>query len=164
MNTRRVVPVSRIKPVAIAVLLIAVAVLTTLFSLLWTRIHRQSDKSPIRADPLNLVDAFHTAANGHKVDALLALFTEDATISDRGSAFHGGNEIRNWASDFQYSAGLRLKTIHGLRNGQNIFWSDVAYNEATVQYDAYILQWIAILQAGKIQSLTVSVLPAPCGK
>jgi hypothetical protein len=164
MTTRRVLPVSRIKPVSLAFLFLAVAVLATLFSLLWTRIHRQSDSSPIQADPPNMVDAFHTAANDDHVDALMTLFTEDATISDRGSVFHSPNEIRTWASDSKYSLGLRLKTIHCLRNGQKIFWRDIAYNAVTVQYEAYILQWIAILQAGKIQSLTVSILPMPDGK
>lgn len=161
MNAHRYLRVPSMKLVLIVLFVFGVGSLGMLLSIVWTRVHLQSDQSPIQADPLNLVDAFHTAVNAHNVDELLGLFTEDATIMDRGSVFHGRNEIRSWAADSPHMTELHLRMIQSQRNGQRVFWHDVAYNATDVPSQFYVLQWMAILQTGRIKSLTVSLLLRP---
>ncbi|HLO17052.1 MAG TPA: nuclear transport factor 2 family protein, partial [Anaerolineales bacterium] len=100
----------------------------------------------------------------NNVDVVLALFSEDATVTDGGSTVQGRDEIRKWILYSQRMAGLHLTLIHSQVAGEKVFWHDVARNGSEVEHRIYLLRWMAIVQNGKIQSLTVSLLPMPDGK
>jgi limonene-1,2-epoxide hydrolase len=127
-------------------------------------IHIPSDPSPIQADPLELVNAFHSAINNDDVDTMLALLTEDATVTDSGSMIQGKEEIRKWALHSQRMVRLRLRLIRSQVTDEKVFWYDVAHNGPEIQDRVYLLRWTAIFQNGKIKSLTVSLVPMPDGK
>ncbi len=164
MNTQRVLRFPMIELLVGALILLALSGVVILMSVAWSLIHTPSSQLPIQADPLDMVDVFHSAINSANVDALLALFTEDATVMDSGSVFQGRDEIRNWMLYSQRMAGLRLMMIHSQVAGEKVFWHDLAHNGPEVQHISYILRWMAVIQKGKIESLTVSLLPMPDGK
>ena len=164
MNTHRVLRIPLIELVIVALILLAVTGLALLVSVAWPLIHFRSGPSPNQADPLEMVNGFHTAINNDDVDTILALFTDDATIYDSGSIIQGKDQIRNWAMHSERMAGLRLKLIHSQATDEKVFWYDIAHNGSEVEHSAYLLRWIAVIQKGKIQSLTVSLLPMPDGK
>ena len=116
------------------------------------------------SDPLEVVNAFHAVINSDNVDAVLALFAEDATVTDNRWVSGGKEEIRTWASYSQGAVRLRLEMIHSQVAGEKVFWHDLAHNEPGAEYGFYILKWRAIIQRGKIKSLTVLFLPMPDGK
>lgn len=164
MNAHRDSRISMMEPVIVALILLAVGGLAILISVAGPLIHVPSGPSPIQADPSEMVNAFHANVNSNNVDATLALFTEDATITDSGSIFHGRDEIRKWVLSSPRMAGLRLRMIYSQVAGEKIFWHDIAHNGPEVQPGVYILRWTAVIQKGKIQFLTVSLLPMPDGK
>lgn len=164
MNTHRVLRIPLVELVIVASVLFTIAGLALLISLAWPMIHIPSDPSPIQADPLELVNAFHSAINNDNVDTMLALLTEDATVTDSGSMIQGKEEIRKWALHSQRMVGLRLRLIHSQVTDEKVFWYDVAHNGPEIQDRVYLLRWTAILQNGKIKSLTVSLVPMPDGK
>jgi ketosteroid isomerase-like protein len=104
-------------------------------------------------DSLSLVTTFHNAINSDDVDAMLALFADDATVNDNGSVIEGKELIRDWALHSQRMTGLRLTLFHSEQNEENIIWLDKAHNGSEVQNRYYILRWEAIIRDGKIQSL-----------
>src|SRR5574341_1233507 len=96
MNTHRVLRIPTMKLVIVALILLAVGGLAILVSIAWPLIHVRVGQSPIQADSLQMVNVFHSAINNDNVDTMLALFTEDATIIDSGSAIQGKGQNRNW--------------------------------------------------------------------
>ena len=124
----------------------------------------QDSQAPIYAESSETINTFHSAINSDDVDAVLALFAEDATVIDSGSVIHGRDEIRDWALHSQRMAGLHLRLIHSQVVGEKVFWNDLAHNGPEVQHLSYILRWMAIIQKGKIKSITVSLMPIPDGK
>jgi len=104
-------------------------------------------------DPLSLVTTFHNAINSDDVDAVLALFADNAVVVDNGLVIEGKELIRDWALHSQRMAGLRLTLFHSEQNEENIIWLDRAHNEPEVQNRYYILRWEALIRDGKIQSL-----------
>jgi len=150
--------------VIVALILLAVTGLALLVSVVWPLIHVRSSPAPIQVDPLEMVNAFHSAINNDNVDTMLALFTEDATINDSGSIIKGKEHIRTWVLNSERMAGLHLKLIHTQVTDEKVFWYDIAHNGPEIGHSAYLLRWIAVVQQGKIQSLTVSLLPMPDGK
>ena len=124
----------------------------------------QDSQAPIYAESSETINTFHSAINSDVVDAVLALVAEDATVIDSGSVIHGRDEIRDWALHSQRMAGLHLRLIHSQVVGEKVFWNDLAHNGPEVQHLSYILRWMAIIQKGKIKSITVSLMPIPDGK
>jgi limonene-1,2-epoxide hydrolase len=124
----------------------------------------QDSQAPIYAESSETINTFHSAINSDDVDAVLALFAEDATVIDSGSVIHGRDEIRDWALHSQRMAGLHLRLIHSQMVGEKVFWNDLAHNGPEVQHLSYILRWMAIIQKGKIKSIMVSLMPIPDGK
>ena len=104
-------------------------------------------------DPLSLVTTFHNAINSDDVDAMLALFADDATVTDNGLVIEGRKDIRNWILYSQRMTGLRLTLFHSEQNEENIIWLDKAHNGSEVQNRYYILRWEGLIRDGKIQSL-----------
>ena len=104
-------------------------------------------------DPVSLVTTFHNAINSDDVEAVLALFADDATVNDNGDVIEGQEEIRNWILCSERMAGLRLTLFHSEQNEENIIWLDTAHNEPEVQNRYYIFRWEATIREGKIQSL-----------
>ncbi len=104
-------------------------------------------------DALSMVDAFHNAINSDDVDAMLALFADDATVTDNGLVIEGRKDIRSWILYSQRMTGLRLTLFHSEQNEENIIWLDKAHNGSEVQNRYYILRWEALIRDGKIQSL-----------
>jgi len=58
-------------------------------------------------DPLSMVTTFHNAINSDDVDAVLAMFAEDAIVIDNGSVIEGKELIRAWALHSRRMAGTR---------------------------------------------------------
>ena len=126
--------------------------------------HVPSSSSPIQADPLNVVSAFHSAINSNDVNALLDLFADDAVLIDNGSVIDGREKIRDWALNSPLIAGLRLTMLHAEMNGTKMIWLDTAHNRLEGQSRYYILRWEARIEDGKIQSLAVLPRYLPDGK
>ena len=164
MNTHRVLRFPTIRLMIVAVILLAVGGFAVLMSVTWSLIQILSSLSPIQADPLELVNTFHTAINSGNPDAVMALFADDATIADDGSVIEGREEIRNWVLDSQRMAGLRLTMLHSEIHRDKVTWIDTAHNEPEVEDRVSLLRWTAVIQNGKIKSLAVSLLPMPDGK
>ena len=164
MNTHRVLRIPMVELVIVVLILLAVGGLAILISIAWPLIHVPSGPSPIQADPLEMVNAFHSAINNDNVDAMLALFSEDASVVDSGSVIQGEEQIRDWALHSQRMFGLRLMMTHSQVAGEKIFWHDITHSGPEVQHRIYILRGMAIIQKGKIKSLTVSLLPMPDAK
>ena len=104
-------------------------------------------------DSLSLVTTFHNAINSDDVDAMLALFADDATVNDNGSVIEGKEDIRNWILYSQRMAGLRLSMLKPELGGEKVIWLDEAYQEHETGRGSYLLKWEAIIRDGKIQSL-----------
>ena len=164
MNTHRGLRIPMVELMIVALILLAVSGVAILIFVAWPLIHVPSGHSPIQADPLKMVNAFHDAVNSDNVEAVLALFAEDATITDNGSVIDGTEEIRNWALHSQRMAGLRLLLIHSQVTGEIVFWHDLAHNGPEIEPISHILRWMAVIQEGKIKTLMVSLLPMPDGK
>ena len=105
-------------------------------------------------DSLSTVDTFHSAINSDDVDTVLALFAEDAIIVDGTSVIQGKDEIRNWLLYSQRMAGLRLTQLNSAMNEEKVSWLDIAHDGPKVEYRLYVLRWEALIQEGKIHSLT----------
>jgi hypothetical protein len=104
-------------------------------------------------DSLSLVTTFHNAINSDDVDAMLALFADDATVTDNGLVIEGKEQIQNWALHSQRMSGLRLTLLNSEMDGEKVIWFDEAYKEQEPGHGSYLLKWEAIIQEGKIQSL-----------
>jgi hypothetical protein len=105
-------------------------------------------------DSLSTVDTFHSAINSDDVDTVLALFAGDAIVVDGESVIQGKDEIRNWLLYSQRMAGLRLRKLNSAMNGEKVIWLDIAHDGPNIEYRLYILRWEALIQEGKIHSLT----------
>ena len=161
MNTQKALWIPILELALLGLILLAIAGLAILIFVAVPAIHIPAGQTPIKADPLNLVNDFHDAVNSNDLNALLALFAEDATINDGESTFNGRNEIQDWAGHSPHLAGLHLTMISSQVAGESISWRALARNASDT---VYILQWMAVVQKGKIQTLTVSRLPMPDGK
>lgn len=164
MKAHRVLRIPLMELVIVALILLAIGCLAILISAAWQLIHIPSSQARIYAESSETINTFHSAINSDDVDAVLALFAEDATVIDSGSVIHGRDEIRDWALHSQRMAGLHLRLIHSQVVGEKVFWNDLAHNGPEVQHLSYILRWMAIIQKGKIKSITVSLMPIPDGK
>jgi len=83
----------------------------------------------------------------------LALFADDATVTDNGLVIEGRKDIRNWVLHSQRMAGLRLTMLNTEIDGEKITWLDTAHNGPEVEHGLYLMQWEATIREGKIQSL-----------
>jgi len=104
-------------------------------------------------DSLSLVTTFHNAINSDDVAAMLALFADDATVTDNGLVIEGRKDIRNWVLHSQRMAGLRLTMLNSEIDGEKITWLDTAHNGPEVEHGLYLMHWEATIREGKIQSL-----------
>jgi len=129
----------------------------------WTLIRAVSGPLPVKTDPVKVVNALHSAINSNDTEALLAFFTRDATVDDSGSIIQGREEIQDWLLHSQRIAGVHLEMIRSETNTDHITWIDIASNGAEEQRDS-LLRWKAVIQGGKIQSLTVAPVLMPDGK
>src|SRR5262245_55796125 len=148
MNTYRLLLMPMTRLGLVILLLLAVGGFAIGVSVAWSLAQGPSTSSPIQADPLNLVDVFHSAINSNDNAAMLNLFAEDATVMDSGLVFKGKEAIRNWASQSQRMAGLRLTLLHSQVAGEKVFWNDLAHNGPEVEHISYILRWTAVIQKG----------------
>jgi SnoaL-like protein len=105
-------------------------------------------------DTLSTVDTFHYAVNSDDVDTVLALFAENAVVVDGESVMQGRDEIRNWVLYSPRMAGLRLTKLNSAMDGEKVIWLDIAHDGPKVEYRLYIVRWEALIQEGKIHSLT----------
>ena len=164
MNAQRVLSFPMIGLMIVALILLAVSGFAVLMSVTWSLIRIPSSQSPIQADPLEMVDVFHSAINNDDVDAMLDLFADDAVVTDDESVSEGKEQIRNWVVYSQRMARLRLTRLHLEMLGDKVTWIDIAHNGPDVEDRVSLLRWMAVIQKGRIKSLTVSFLPLPDGK
>jgi hypothetical protein len=120
MNTHRVFRFPMIELVIVTLILLAVGGFAVLIAIALSLIGPPPSPSPIQADPLELVNTFHSAINSNNVDAVLAVFTDDATVIDDGSVLEGRDGIRNWVLYSQRMAGLRLTMLHSEMHGDKV--------------------------------------------
>jgi len=133
--------------------LVAFAIVTSILLVACT----SSELAPAEVPSLDLlstVDTFHSAINSDDVDTVLALFAGDAIVVDGASVIQGKDEIRNWLLYSQRMAGLRLTKLNSAMNGEKVSWLDIAHDGQNVEYRLYLLRWEALIQEGKIHSLT----------
>ena len=133
--------------------LVAFTIVTSLLLVACT----SSELAPVEVaslDSLSTVDTFHSAINSDNVDTVLALFADDAIVVDGESVIQGKDEIRNWLLYSQRMAGLRLTKLNSAMNGEKVSWLDIAHDGPNVEYRLYVLRWEALIQEGKIHSLT----------
>jgi len=164
MNAQRVLSFPMIGLMIVALILLAVGGFAVLMSVMWSLIHIPSSQSPIRADPLEMVNVFHSAINNDDIDAMLDLFADEAVVTDDESVIEGKEQIRNWVVYSQRMARLRLTMLHSEMHGDKVTWIDTAHNGPDVEDRVSLLRWTAVIQNGRIKSLTVSFLPRPDGK
>ena len=164
MNAHRVLRIPLLELVIVALILLALGGIVILIAATWPLIHVPSGPTPIQADPLEVVNVLHSNINSNEVAELLDLFAEDAVVTDDGSVFEGKDAIQNWALHSKRMTGLQLTMVHAQVAGEKVFWHDLADNGPDVQDRSYILRWMAVVQKGKIKSLTVSLMPMPDGK
>jgi hypothetical protein len=155
MNTYKVLRFPRIGLLIVMLVLLAASFLAVSIPLAWSLIGTQLSPSPIHADPSAVVNTFHSAINSNDKAALLALFADDATVTDNGAIMEGSEEIRNWVFYSQRMAGLRLTAVYTETEGEKVIWLDTAYNGPEGNSRYYLLRWEALTRNGKIQSLTV---------
>jgi hypothetical protein len=164
MNAQRVLSFPMIGLMIVALILLAVGGFALLTAVTWSLIHVPSSQSPIQADPLEMVNVFHSAINNDDVDAILDLFADDAVVTDDESVIEGKEQIRNWVVYSQRMAGLRLMMLHSEMHGDKVTWIDTAHNGPEEEDRVSLLRWTAVIQKGRIKSLTVSLMPMPDGK
>jgi hypothetical protein len=164
MNTHQVLRFPRLGLVITALVLLAAALLAVLITLAWALVNVHGGPSPVQVDSLKVVDAFHSAVNSADEEAMLALFAAGVTINDGGVLIQGKDQIRDWILHSQRMAGLHLTLRSSEKRSDRVTWIDMAYNGSTGQHNAYLLRWMAVIQEGEIQSLSVSLLPMPDGK
>ena len=104
-------------------------------------------------DSLSLVTTFHNAINREDVDTVLALFADNAIVTDNDSAIEGKADIRNWILNSQRMAGLRLTMLSVEMDMDELIWLDTAYNRPEMEHGPYLMRWEATIREGKIQSL-----------
>jgi hypothetical protein len=155
MNTHRVLRIPMIERVIVALILLAAGGLAILITVAWPLIYVPSGQAPSQADPWEVVNDFHVAINSNNVEAVLALFTDNATITDNKFPINGRDQIRNWVLESKQMAGIHLSRFHSEVDGEKIIWLDTAQNGPEGQNRYYILRWEAVIAEGKIQSLVV---------
>lgn len=164
MNAQRDLRFPMIGLMIAALILLSVAGFALLMSVTWSLLHIPSSQLPIQADPLELVNVFHSAINNDDVDAILDLFADHAVVTDDESVIEGKEQIRNWLLYSQPMAELRVRILHSEMHGDKVTWIDVANNGPEGKDKVSLLRWTAVIQKGRIQSLAVSLLPMPDGK
>ena len=161
MKTQQVVRFPTIGLVIVAAILLTALVFAAFMPLAWSLISAPRSQSSIQADPLEVVNHFHSAINSDDIDAVLALFADDAIVTDSAGVIEGVEEIRNWALYSQRMTGLRLTNIKSQVDGEKVFWLDTALNGPEIDNSSYVLRWEASIRDGKIQSLDVSPMYMP---
>jgi hypothetical protein len=156
MNTHRVSRIPIRAGVIVALILLSVGGVAMLITAAWPLVFVPSAQGPSQADPWEVVNALHAAINGNNVDELLAMFSDNAEISDNESPIQGGSQIRDWALYSERMAGLHLKMFHSEMHGEKLIWLDKAYTGPEAQNRYFILRWEAVIAQGKIQSLVVT--------
>jgi hypothetical protein len=106
-------------------------------------------------EPATVVDGFEQARNRRDVEATLAFFADDATLTDRTSRiYRGKDEIRGY---FQQLAargrGLTLASVNLRVNGPEVTWTERPPNQNAGGFEINV---DAVVREGKIRSLTYS--------
>jgi hypothetical protein len=142
--------------VIVALILLSVAGVAMLIIAIRPLIYGPLVQRSNQPDPWEVVNALHAAINSSNVDELLAMFSDNAEISDNESPIQGGSQIRDWALYSERMAGLHLKMFHSEMHGEKLIWLDKAYTGSEAQNRYFILRWEAVIAQGKIQSLVVT--------
>lgn len=110
--------------------------------------------------PLATVDAFHHAVNHDDIESLRVLFAEDAIVIDNGTVFEAWNRSGVGLNIFTCQP-IKFEMIDIQVDGEKVVWYDLIHNDPGSEYSPRVLRWNAVIQDGKIQSLTVRPLPMP---
>lgn len=70
---------------------------------------------PIAVPPV--VSDFVAAINDADTNRFVALFTEDGSISDWGTEYHGPDRVRGWAGSDAIGAGAQMKLLSAITDG-----------------------------------------------
>src|SRR5512138_1919276 len=117
MNTHRVLRIPIVERMIVTLILLTAGGVTILMAVVWPLIHVPPGQAPSQVDPWEIVNDFHVAINSNNVDEALALFTDNATITDNKSPINDRYQIRNWILYSNQMAGLQLKMFHSEMDG-----------------------------------------------
>jgi hypothetical protein len=111
-------------------------------------------------DPSVVVNGFEQARNQRDVDATLAFFADDATLTDRTQrVYRGRDEIRTY---FQQLAargrGLTLATANLRVNGSDVSWTERPPGQNTGGFEIGV---DAVIREGKIRSMLYTGTTSP---
>jgi len=118
-----------------------------------------------QADPVSVARAFGAAENAHNVDAVVALFTEDAVITTPFGTFRGTDQIR------QFVQSLVAGNIRTVGRDYQASGDQVTFIRAATTTDFLAMgvapvdfKIVGLIQAGKIKNWDVSYTPEAAAK
>lgn len=164
MHTCRIFHFRMLGVIVVTLILLVISGLVFFLSMTWSLLYRTSSHSPVQVDPLEVVSRFHSGVNGGDPDAILALFAKDATVEDCGSTIQGEEEVQDWILHSPRMTELQLSLVRSEAHDNRITWTDIAHDGTDAEGRAFLLRWVAVMEDGKIHSLSVSLLPMPDGK
>jgi steroid delta-isomerase-like uncharacterized protein len=122
-------------PMRRSMLVIALLALATLLGGAGRTVAR--DATPQTATP-ELIAAYESALNAHDPEAVAALYTDDATVTEAvqdGSTFNGRDAIEAWiAANFAGIPDLTVTTESVVSEGNRIAWAWVYHGSYTGEY------------------------------
>ena len=85
----------------------------------------------------DLIDSFFSAVKNKKIDALDALFTEDAIYIDRnGATYNGLSQIKAWLTQLVSNGEVRAWDIRRVRDGAVEWYYEYRmYYAGSISYD-----------------------------
>jgi hypothetical protein len=131
-------------------------------------------------DPAAVITAYEMARNRHDLEAALAYFADDATISQRSATFAGKDEIRKFLDGV--SSRSRFVVVSDRRvNGTRITWTERSGGSGPVVQtqmsqpqglgpnalasgatpSSFVVTVEAVVQDGKIRSLVYMAVSSP---
>ena len=118
--------------------------------------------TPQDADALSVIHALDDACNAHDLDAVMALFAEDAVVRhtpppDGVGVYHGTQEIRHWFEP--QLPGFHVDSRDLRVDGDMVRWSALMTQDLLRQIgqtEPVAAEAEAVVRAGKIVAFTVT--------
>ena len=108
---------------------------------------------PGPVEPIAVLDALLAARNARDIDTALALFTDNATISDRAQMYSGREEIRRFLQTIG-SRGRNVLAVSRNVRGERVTWTE-RFSGAQSGPDVRVE---AVIREGRIRSLVYAPL------
>lgn len=120
--------------------------------------------------PQDVVNSWQSALNKGDVDAALSYLAEDATVTiippaEGDGIYNGHDEIRGWYETI--ASGKGTGSLQDCRSDGDTFTCISTYADEGLKVlgvDFIEGNWVAVIQAGKIQSYTFTITPKSLAK